>query len=151
MHSVKLKDVFAPLQRTKQTVLGLGGGGRFHLPDQEFGQIAVLTSTSLRGSEHRDGGHCKFCPLEGRNVVLHLPQPCPWWGWGGWRAGWRLGGEGQLELSNLRAGKHWPGGERQVLIITIATQRACCGSQIYHFTWVEAHFTLVPGDKACNL
>lgn len=42
------------------------------------------------------------------------------------------------------AGAAW-----QMLIITTAMQRTCCGGQIYHFTWVkEALFTLVPGDKS---
>ena len=38
------------------------------------------------------------------------------------------------------AGAAW-----QMLIITIAMQRTCCGGQIYHFTWVqEALFHTCP-------
>lgn len=61
-------------------------------------------------------------------------------------AHWRAGVRSSAFSSPVPARTEWAlqlagrqtlaGQERQVLIITIATQRGRCGCQIYHFTWV---------------
>ena len=101
------------------------------------------------------GCRCASRPPEGRRVglFLFLPQfpPFPWVGRRA--AGAALAADSWAELALQRGRQTLAGAGRQMLIITIAMQRACRSCQVYHFTWVqEAPFIQLSQEtKACNL